>query len=211
MCKNHRCSEVFASPASAPRMVSSSGTIKKRALHALASDVLGVFLHCRHALTSLHCRYAQVSFIPRDGNCKETTILNPKTRPLGSNMRVSGHIAVNAADGSLPQEQIDSWLLSTFPGFFVQPRCFTYWLHKQQSRAPCYTLLLNANYAQRAGILQMCLKEDDALGFLPTGILLALQDNVLGLEVNGLTPNKWCVDGINSTNLDEPSVRKVII
>jgi hypothetical protein len=125
LCKNHRCSEVFASPASAPRMVSSSRTVKKRALRA--SDVLGVFLHCQHALTSLHCRHAQVSFIPRDGNCKETTILNPKTRPLGSNMRVSGHIAVNAADGSLPQEQIDSWLLSTFPGlFFVQPRCFTH-------------------------------------------------------------------------------------
>jgi hypothetical protein len=39
----------------------------------------------------------------------------------------------------------------------------------------------------------MCLKEDDALGFHPTGIFLALQENILGLEVNGLTPRKWCV------------------
>ena len=39
----------------------------------------------------------------------------------------------------------------------------------------------------------MCLKEDDALGFHPTGIMLVLQDNILGLEVNGLSPRKWCV------------------
>jgi hypothetical protein len=31
------------------------------------------------------------------------------------------------------------------------------------------------------------------VGFLPTGITLEIQDDVLGLNVNGLTPRKWCV------------------
>jgi len=37
----------------------------------------------------------------------------------------------------------------------------------------------------------MCLKEDDAVGFVPTGIMLEIQNDILGLEVNGLTPTRW--------------------
>ena len=49
----------------------------------------------------------------------ETSKANPKSRPSGLDARVSGHIAVSAADGSLPQEQMDSWLVSTSPGVWI--------------------------------------------------------------------------------------------
>lgn len=39
----------------------------------------------------------------------------------------------------------------------------------------------------------MCLKEDDAVGFMPTGIMLDIQDEILGFSVNELAPKKWCV------------------
>ena len=39
----------------------------------------------------------------------------------------------------------------------------------------------------------MCLKEDDAVGFMPTGIMLEIQDEILGFSVNELAPKKWYV------------------
>jgi len=99
-----------------------------------------------------------VSFIPRDANCRETTNVNPPVRPLGENVKFSGHIEVDPKDGSLSQTKVDTMLASS---------------------------------SSAAGVLQMCIKEDDAVGFVPTGITLELQNDIVGLEVNGLTPTKW--------------------
>ena len=52
----------------------------------------------------------QVSFIPREANCQETTKVNPAVR--GANVKVSGHIEVNPSDGSLSQTNVDTMLQS---------------------------------------------------------------------------------------------------
>jgi len=55
----------------------------------------------------------------------------------------------------------------------------------------CYLCCRWLTFWTITGILQMCLKEDDAVGFVPTGIMLEIQNDILGLEVNGLTPTRW--------------------
>lgn len=44
----------------------------------------------------------------------------------------------------------------------------------------------------------MCLKEDDAVGFLPTGIMLDIQDEIWGLSVNELAPRNWSDSALSS-------------
>ena len=81
-----------------------------------------------------------------------------------------------------------------------------YWMAADQVRAPfsvriravtcSLAMLLEGQIMifileHTAGILQMCLKEDDAIGFVATGIMLEIQDDILGLSINELEPRKW--------------------
>jgi hypothetical protein len=46
-------------------------------------------------------------------------------------------------------------------------------------------------FPTHTGVLQMCISTDVAEGFVPTGIHLEIQDDVLGLELNDVSPRKW--------------------
>jgi len=66
---------------------------------------------CRQCwVAKSECPFWQVSFIPREANCQETTKVNPAAR--GANVKVSGHIEVNPSDGSLSQTNVDTMLQS---------------------------------------------------------------------------------------------------
>jgi hypothetical protein len=57
--------------------------------------------------------HIQASFIPLDASCTETKVKNPAIRPTSGTVRVSGHMVVNAADGSLPQAALDTIIMGS--------------------------------------------------------------------------------------------------